>query len=336
MQDKIVFTYQQTGFEEWLGKAAALLNTQPSGNTINIPLPAGKGFFKAMEIEPGLSFVLGNLHLYINTQLNIEANGSNGYLIYFRDIKTADKYVFNLDGESVEMENDSFETVFLTSSNLNQSIDFLKGTHIITLVLYADEGWVNRNINEVNREKLQNYVDNKLNNYNKEILTVKYRRILNMMANEDIKLPLEALFLKSRAMRMLEYVLNTILSRTGKEIPFRIGSEDMQKLMEVDKYLVTHYLKPFPSVEELAKLALMSETKLKKLFKQVFGMGLYEYYQKNRMHRVKDLLLSGKYKISELGNMLGYMNLSNFSSAFKKEFGFLPSEYKNTTQEERA
>ena len=54
------------------------------------------------------------------------------------------------------------------------------------------------------------------------------------------------------------------------------------------------------------------------------------------MHRVKDLLLSGKYKISELGNMLGYMNLSNFSSAFKKEFGFLPSEYKNTTQEERA
>jgi len=72
----------------------------------------------------------------------------------------------------------------------------------------------------------------------------------------------------------------------------------------------------------------MSESKLKKLFKQSFGMGLYEYYQKNRMHISKELILSGKYSISEIGTKLGYQNLGNFSTAFKKEFNCLPSQVK--------
>jgi AraC-like DNA-binding protein len=70
----------------------------------------------------------------------------------------------------------------------------------------------------------------------------------------------------------------------------------------------------------------MSESKLKKLFKQSFGMGLYEYYQKNRMHRAKEFILSAKYSISQVGSKLGYQNLSNFSAAFRKEFHCLPSE----------
>jgi AraC-like DNA-binding protein len=71
---------------------------------------------------------------------------------------------------------------------------------------------------------------------------------------------------------------------------------------------------------------LMSESKLKKLFKQSYAMGMYEYFQKNRMHKAKDLILLQKHTVSEVGSMLGYQNLSNFSAAFKKEFGCLPSE----------
>lgn len=70
----------------------------------------------------------------------------------------------------------------------------------------------------------------------------------------------------------------------------------------------------------------MSESKLKKLFKVSFGMGLYEYFQKNRMHRAKEHILSGKYSITEVGMRLGYQNISNFSAAFRKEFQCLPSE----------
>jgi len=202
----------------------------------------------------------------------------------------------------------------------------------MSLVIYMEEEWLNNNIDAASREKLQDYVANGINNYNKEVLSAKHKRIIETMLREDLQLPLSNMFLQTRAYRLTESFLNNILTRSDKETTHSVTETDMNKLINVEKILVEQCMNEFLSVEELAKIALMSETKLKKLFKQVYGMGLYEYYQKNRMHQAKELLLSGKYKISEIGVKLGYSNLSNFSVAFKKEFGCLPSEYKSTIE----
>jgi AraC-like DNA-binding protein len=37
---------------------------------------------------------------------------------------------------------------------------------------------------------------------------------------------------------------------------------------------------------------------------------------------------TGRYTVSEVGGMIGYQNLSNFSSAFKKEFRCLPKDFR--------
>ena len=110
------------------------------------------------------------------------------------------------------------------------------------------------------------------------------------------------------------------------EIQEKTSEKDIEMLQAVEKILVENFMSPFPSVEKLSKIALMSESKLKKLFKQSYSMGLYEYFQKNRLHKAKDLILSEKHSISEVGLMLGYQNLSNFSSSFRREFNCLPSE----------
>jgi AraC-like DNA-binding protein len=99
-------------------------------------------------------------------------------------------------------------------------------------------------------------------------------------------------------------------------------------MIKVEHLLLNNYAVNFPSIETLAKAVFMSESKLKKLFKQSYGMAVYQYYQKNRMHKAKELLAVGKLSVSETGAALGYQNLSNFSAAFKKEFGCLPSEFK--------
>jgi AraC-like DNA-binding protein len=70
----------------------------------------------------------------------------------------------------------------------------------------------------------------------------------------------------------------------------------------------------------------MSPTKLKREFKAMYGLPIYEYYQKNRMIRARSLLLEGKYAIKEVGIMVGYSNLGHFAGSFRKEFGLLPSE----------
>jgi transcriptional regulator GlxA family with amidase domain len=58
----------------------------------------------------------------------------------------------------------------------------------------------------------------------------------------------------------------------------------------------------------------------------MYGLPIYEYYQKNRMIRARSLLLEGRYAIKEVGIMVGYSNLGHFAGSFRKEFGLLPSE----------
>jgi AraC-like DNA-binding protein len=70
----------------------------------------------------------------------------------------------------------------------------------------------------------------------------------------------------------------------------------------------------------------ISATKLKRDFKEVYGQPPFEYYQRVRMNKARELLMSGEYTVKEVGYALGYANLSNFAYAFKKEFSVLPSE----------
>ena len=328
MMDTLIFPYQQVSFDKWIQSAATFLSQQGKNNKLTLPAAAGEGYVKAMAIQPGLSFALANFHFNTDACLQVKDNEQEGYILYVRKLEISDKYVFNIGEERKETEYETYETAFLISSRTDHTLEFKKGTHVMSLAIYMEEEWVKRNLDETSLTKIREYVSLGLTNYNKEPLPVKYKKILETMLREDLQLPLDNLFLQTRAFRLLEHFLNAVLTRSEKDITAYISELDMAKLIQVEKLLLDKYLCEFPSIEELARIALMSETKLKKLFKQVFNTGLYEYYQKNRMHQARQLLLSGKHKISEIGTLLGYANLSNFSVAFKKEFGYLPSEYK--------
>ena len=71
----------------------------------------------------------------------------------------------------------------------------------------------------------------------------------------------------------------------------------------------------------------MSSTKLKKIFKSVFGVPIYEYYQQKRMERAGELLATGKYSVKQVAGIIGYSNMSNFTTAFRKYMKQEPSEF---------
>jgi len=106
----------------------------------------------------------------------------------------------------------------------------------------------------------------------------------------------------------------------------QIDDHTIKSMMHVESILVSNLSAPPPTIPVLARTAMMSETKLKNLFKTVYGLNPYEYYQKNRMLKARQLLRSKKYSVKEAGIALGFKNLSNFTIAYKKEFNSLPSE----------
>jgi len=110
--------------------------------------------------------------------------------------------------------------------------------------------------------------------------------------------------------------------------PFALTPEDIHRVMEVESLITRDVFTPAPFIPELARMVNISETKLKNNFKTVYGLPIYQYFQKARMRAAREVLEKHTASIKQVARELGYTNLSNFSTAFRKEFGVLPSELK--------
>jgi len=86
-----------------------------------------------------------------------------------------------------------------------------------------------------------------------------------------------------------------------------------------------------PTTDQLARACGLNTFKLKQGFKRLFGLSIYALYQQERMQVACDLIVSGKMTVTEVGDHVGYSNMSHFSIAFKKVHGALPSELRRRT-----
>ena len=80
------------------------------------------------------------------------------------------------------------------------------------------------------------------------------------------------------------------------------------------------------NLEEIAFLCNMSLSTFKRHFMSEYHATPGKWFQKKRLLRAKELLENGKYKSTEIYYKIGYNNLSNFSTAFKNEFGIYPTK----------
>jgi AraC-like DNA-binding protein len=160
-----------------------------------------------------------------------------------------------------------------------------------------------------------------------EPIATEYRVMLDDLWVNHVVQPLKLNYIQNRVLMLLEkYILKLYERRDLQGKKMRRSDDETLRLMKVEALLVKNFALSPPTIDELARISAMSPTKLKNDFKTLYGLPIYEYYQKNRMLKAKSLLVLARHTIKEIGQMVGYSNLSHFANTFKKEFGFLPSE----------
>lgn len=83
------------------------------------------------------------------------------------------------------------------------------------------------------------------------------------------------------------------------------------------------------SVELLAEEIGMSRSQLYRKFKAVLGISPIEYIKDMRLQKAMQLLLTDKYRISEIAYEVGFSDYKYFTNCFTKKFGLSPSKYLN-------
>jgi AraC-like DNA-binding protein len=136
---------------------------------------------------------------------------------------------------------------------------------------------------------------------------------------------LESHYCKLKCEELLCHVITLLMQR--ESTPAKgMHIHDIKAIYAVKDYLLSHIDVP-PNIAALAVEAAMSEPKLRKLFKQTFGKGVFEYYQSARMQEAALLLKEKRLSVSEVGYRLGFTNLSYFSRVFSQHMGIKPKQY---------
>ncbi len=90
-------------------------------------------------------------------------------------------------------------------------------------------------------------------------------------------------------------------------------------------YIDEHFTREI-GLTEIARVAHLSEYHFARLFKQTVGVPVYQYVLHKRMECGKELLLSGKYNVTQAALHTGFSDTSHFSRHFKRHFGVTPRE----------
>ncbi|MFV0503983.1 MAG: response regulator [Lachnospirales bacterium] len=94
------------------------------------------------------------------------------------------------------------------------------------------------------------------------------------------------------------------------------------------KYMNENYRNSI-NLTDVANTVSLSPEYLSRLFKDETGINFIVYLNNIRLRQAVKMLENSNLKVYEIADIVGYSNLSYFSTVFKKNFGINPFEYRN-------
>ncbi|HLR36953.1 MAG TPA: AraC family transcriptional regulator [Chitinophagaceae bacterium] len=158
-----------------------------------------------------------------------------------------------------------------------------------------------------------------------EIMTDDILQTVNDIVKEKHPRELMSYYYKLKTMELLFHLFQS-LSHRRQFVHYKLNKKDIISIYNVRDQLISSLQKPTP-ISDLKQIAGMNELKMRKLFTQIFGMGIYDYFQHLRMKEAAKLMREKQLTVSEAGYQMGFENLSHFSRVFKKHIGKLPKQY---------
>jgi AraC-like DNA-binding protein len=133
------------------------------------------------------------------------------------------------------------------------------------------------------------------------------------------------MYLEIKSLELITMQIHQLGNLSHSTLP--LNPKNKELAFGVKEFLEQQFLAPW-TLEELARNFGTNIQTLKVSFKATFGMSVFSFYQQLRMEFAKHMLLEQKHPIPEISDWLGYSHQNHFSTAFKKHFGFSPSETK--------
>lgn len=108
--------------------------------------------------------------------------------------------------------------------------------------------------------------------------------------------------------------------------PIRLSTRDKAALRQV-RAMIGSDLRNAPDIDAWGRRVGLNRNKIRYGFKALYGMTVGDYWQDVRMNHAWSLLSKGECSLAEVAAAVGYGHITNFTTAFKRQFGQAPRSY---------
>ncbi|HWK04764.1 MAG TPA: AraC family transcriptional regulator [Puia sp.] len=321
----IKYSFRLENYEKTVADFAAKLNSSVKDNIFTIPPTLGKGTILAQTISPHLSYAVLNLRLDCDLELYREADGVKGFTLSFNQVEVQKEVQISADKSITADKRILRNDIYLSDTRDSHLVKIPAGSTLKRLVIFSTHELAAQYLPADLLNKLESFARENSIAENPYFVSLPHRETLKEIFEMKENDPLGQIRRLARIIHLTEKFLHSFLRQEQASLPRAIKKGDLESMQHIEQILSSR-LEGFPSLESLAHEVFMSTSKLKNLFKQVYGFTLYDYYNKNRLLRAKEMLITGQCSIKQAGSEIGFSNLSHFAKAFRKEFGLLPRD----------
>lgn len=310
----IKIEYNLTSYDDICRYFAKCLKLKCTDNTAYFTPDKGSGYFKSYTLQNGLEVLL------------FDCIPSES-ILFHRSKSDKEYYVLRLD-ESTEKDSVSKSSIFFAKTSQEWFYMLTANTAIKEVSIMMSKNWLDSYFdNEMAGEQISNFIAVKNPMLFYEIMDTEYRRLVYDLLKTSSGSQFEQMVYHNRVAAIVERFFTRLYKSTESENgSLKISSREMKRIKEAEHILLKDFSQQPPAIAQLARIAAMSSSKLKILFKEVFGLPVNQYYQKHRMNKAKAMLLSKKYTVRETALQLGFPSVSSFNKAFFKTFEQLPAD----------
>ena len=312
----MVFEFKAIAAETGLLTAfAASIGAKVEGGMLSLPATLGKGYIKGYDLGPLIRIMVHEYELKEDLLFRRIAapEEKEGIVLTFHNL-------FSPSGTK------RLPAVQVVSNDMVHETFFPAGTQIST-ILIATHADLFKELpgGQEGHPLLQNITTGTQSYLYEEIISPGMQEVAACIVDPDAPEALRKYYLKLKAQELI-YLFFVELLKRDDTAAYPLNVADVKMMYEVRDKVISD-LSITPNLSELARFAGMSESKMKRLFKQIFGNSIYNYYQSLRMNEAACLIREQHLSVSEAGYRLGFTNLSHFTRMFEKHIGLKPKKY---------
>lgn len=301
-------------------KLAEFTKSKSDDGLFILPEAYGEGYIKSFNFGSQLNMMISQCEF--KEEMSIKRTGGNSrkdeITFSFRNLFQPDGLASNrsiaMPSVQVSAGDIDIEIIIPAKTKAN--------TIVITIHVNLLKSWIN--------EKAENKFLNTITLSDKpylydQIISNEIEQVAGKIALVNNEEELSHFYLKLKTEEMI-YLFLSELSKRETITNYPLNVADVKAMYAIKETLCSDLSNP-PDLSHLAFISNMSESKMNKLFKQIFGNSIYNYYQALRMNEAAYLIREEKLSVSETGYRLGFSNLSHFSRIFEKHIGLKPKKY---------